>query len=98
MPDPSDIPTLGVPEFPARDGPQRLAAAATPQSKRRQKVKLEPGHSPLDWARLKTSGQDLRVRASRNWQGIPSRNLNNTDPSTMHGLRFKAKYTTLHPT
>ncbi|CAO3599256.1 unnamed protein product [Absidia cylindrospora] len=56
-----NIPSLGVPEFPARDGPQQLAAAATPQSKRRQKVMLEPGHSPLDWARLKSSGQDLRV-------------------------------------
>ncbi|ORZ08094.1 cytochrome b5-like heme/steroid binding domain-containing protein [Absidia repens] len=60
MPDSLDVPSLGVPEFPARDGPQRLAAAATPQSKRRQKVMLEPGHSPLDWARLKSSGQDLR--------------------------------------
>lgn len=25
---------------------------------------LEPGHSPLDWARLKSSGKDLRVRRS----------------------------------
>jgi hypothetical protein len=27
----------------------------------RQKVVLAPGHSPLDWARLKASGEDLRV-------------------------------------
>ncbi|CAO3646107.1 unnamed protein product [Cunninghamella echinulata] len=58
--DTNSIPTLGVPEFPARDGPQRLVAAATPQSRRQQKIMLEPGHSPLDWARLKTSGKDLR--------------------------------------
>ncbi|KAI8070055.1 cytochrome b5-like heme/steroid binding domain-containing protein [Gongronella butleri] len=54
-----DIPTLGVPEFPARDGPQRLPAASTGR-RIRNKVALEPGHSPLDWARLKSSGQDLR--------------------------------------
>lgn len=56
--------TLPVPEFPSRNGPQRLIAAATKQPKRRQKVILEPGHSPLDWARLKSSGKDLRVRCS----------------------------------
>jgi cytochrome b involved in lipid metabolism len=33
-----------------------------PKSRPRQKVILEPGHSPLDWARLKSSGTDLRVR------------------------------------
>ncbi|KAG0177252.1 hypothetical protein DFQ29_005071 [Apophysomyces sp. BC1021] len=52
--------SLAVPEFPARNGPQRLAAASTPQPRGRQKVRLEPGHSPLDWARLKSSGKDLR--------------------------------------
>ncbi|CAO3674881.1 unnamed protein product [Umbelopsis ramanniana] len=56
----TDANTTDVPEFPARNGPQRLVAAATKQPKRRQKVILEPGHSPLDWARLKSSGQDLR--------------------------------------
>ncbi|RDB26377.1 Cytochrome b5 reductase 4 [Hypsizygus marmoreus] len=29
-------------------------------SKKREKVALAPGHSPLDWALLKSSGQDLR--------------------------------------
>ncbi|KAJ6531947.1 cytochrome b5-like heme/steroid binding domain-containing protein [Mycena capillaripes] len=29
-------------------------------SKKREKVALAPGHSPLDWAALKTSGTDLR--------------------------------------
>ena len=32
-----------------------------PKNRPRQKVILEPGHSPLDWARLKSSGTDLRV-------------------------------------
>jgi hypothetical protein len=31
--------------------------------KKREKVVLAPGHSTLDWAILKASGQDLRVRA-----------------------------------
>ncbi|CAO3573083.1 unnamed protein product [Mortierella alpina] len=47
--------------FPAVDGPQRLAACSTdPKSKRRIKFALAPGHSPLDWARLTTSGTNLR--------------------------------------
>jgi hypothetical protein len=29
--------------------------------KKREKVALAPGHSPLDWASLKASGADLRV-------------------------------------
>ncbi|KAF9297928.1 hypothetical protein BGZ88_008522 [Linnemannia elongata] len=50
-----------TPSFPAVDGPQRLAACSTdPKSKRRIKFALAPGHSPLDWARLTTSGKDLR--------------------------------------
>jgi hypothetical protein len=31
------------------------------KSKKREKVALAPGHSPLDWAALKSSGTDLRV-------------------------------------
>ncbi|TFK40437.1 cytochrome b5-like heme/steroid binding domain-containing protein [Crucibulum laeve] len=31
-----------------------------PASKKREKVALTPGHSPLDWAALKSSGADLR--------------------------------------
>ncbi|KAG0215135.1 hypothetical protein BGX28_000840 [Mortierella sp. GBA30] len=50
-----------TPSFPAVDGPQRLAACSTdPKSKRRIKFALAPGHSPLDWARLTSSGTDLR--------------------------------------
>ncbi|KAJ7475985.1 cytochrome b5 [Mycena latifolia] len=42
-----------------------LAPAATTQrplkpTKKRDKVALAPGHSPLDWAALKSSGTDLR--------------------------------------
>ncbi|KAJ7707565.1 cytochrome b5-like heme/steroid binding domain-containing protein [Mycena rosella] len=42
-----------------------LAPAATTQrplkpTKKRDKVALAPGHSPLDWAALKSSGEDLR--------------------------------------
>ncbi|KAI9242102.1 MAG: cytochrome b5-like heme/steroid binding domain-containing protein, partial [Podila humilis] len=49
------------PSFPAVNGPQRLAACSTdPKSKRRIKFALAPGHSPLDWARLTSSGKDLR--------------------------------------
>lgn len=36
-------------------------------SKNRNKVALAPGHSSLDWANLKSSGQDLRVRRLH-WQ------------------------------
>ncbi|KAF8257543.1 hypothetical protein EI94DRAFT_1757766, partial [Lactarius quietus] len=34
------------------------------KSKKREKVILAPGHSPLDWAALKTSGADLRGGAT----------------------------------
>lgn len=34
--------------------------SATSSSSNRKKVVLEPGHSPLDWARLQRSGVDLR--------------------------------------
>ncbi|KAI9509835.1 cytochrome b5 [Russula earlei] len=34
------------------------------KSKKREKVALAPGHSPLDWANLKGSGADLRVCSS----------------------------------
>jgi len=33
-----------------------------PKPKKGRKVALAPGHSPLDWAALKSSGADLRVR------------------------------------
>ncbi|KAJ1956376.1 hypothetical protein EC988_001380 [Linderina pennispora] len=44
--------------FPARNSPQ--LAASTTAGRVRHKVALAPGHSPMDWARLKSSGEDLR--------------------------------------
>ena len=43
-------------EFPLKDGPQRARNIGIP----RQKVALQPGFSPMDWAALKASGKDLR--------------------------------------
>jgi cytochrome b involved in lipid metabolism len=58
--------TPGVPSRAAPSGPSSLAVPPTTTkvpakpSKKREKVALAPGHSPLDWAALKSSGQDLR--------------------------------------
>lgn len=41
--------------------PPTTTKAPVKPSKKRDKVALAPGHSPLDWARLKSSGEDLRV-------------------------------------
>ncbi|CAG8516710.1 5047_t:CDS:2 [Acaulospora morrowiae] len=61
------------PTFPLVDGPQRVksssnflsttstkATSLEKVNKLRKKFALEPGHSPLDWARLKNSEADLR--------------------------------------
>ncbi|GJJ74581.1 hypothetical protein EMPS_06939 [Entomortierella parvispora] len=57
----AEDPDEETPSFPALNGPQRLAACATdPKSRRRIKFALAPGHSPMDWARLTSSGADLR--------------------------------------
>lgn len=59
--------TPGVPSRAALSGSSSLAVPPTTTkapvkpSKKREKVALAPGHSPLDWAALKSSGQDLRV-------------------------------------
>lgn len=45
---PSPIPRVGELQVPKASG-------------RSRKVILAPGHSPLDWARLTSSGRDLRV-------------------------------------
>jgi len=39
-----------------------VPANSNTKKKARARVALTPGHSPLDWARLKSSGEDLRVR------------------------------------
>ncbi|KAI9342462.1 hypothetical protein DFJ73DRAFT_661498 [Zopfochytrium polystomum] len=55
--------------FPALDGPQRVSSSSSPTSSSsssstapsvRRKIRLEPGHSQMDWTRLKSSGADLR--------------------------------------
>ncbi|RIB08059.1 cytochrome b5-like heme/steroid binding domain-containing protein [Gigaspora rosea] len=53
-----DIP----PAFPHIDSPQRTQSKLTPlekANKLRKKVILEPGHSALDWARLKNSNVNM---------------------------------------
>lgn len=63
------------PSFPAMNSIQRARQAMPPPNalplpasttskpvKPRRKVVLEPGYSQLDWAKLKGSGEDLRVR------------------------------------
>ena len=54
-----------------------LAQARTPSksSKARRPVRLAPGHSPLDWARLEQSGTDLR--------GVPYSDFISVTPSTL---------------
>lgn len=43
--------------------PPTTTKAPVKPSKRRVKVELAPGFGPLDWATLKSSGADLRVRS-----------------------------------
>jgi hypothetical protein len=71
MPPPS-IPARRIPSPPAPSSPSSLMPPPTTtkpptqlsKSKKRAKVVLAPGHSPLDWAALKSSAADLRVRSS----------------------------------
>ena len=62
------IPSDEEPSFPAKNSAQRQNGLGLPPStnavpkKPRRKVALEPGYSQLDWAKLKSSGKDLRVR------------------------------------
>ncbi|KAL7272529.1 hypothetical protein RUND412_004660 [Rhizina undulata] len=69
---------------------------AASSTKGRKKVILEPGHSPLDWARLQKSGVDLRVGPLHHLtdncqltliffsnQGVPFPNLIKVPPSLL---------------
>ncbi|KAJ3200100.1 hypothetical protein HDU67_002305 [Dinochytrium kinnereticum] len=55
-------------QFPMLDGPQRAQPSIVPPSgsskksapPKRKKIPLEPGHSAMDWSKLKASGADLR--------------------------------------
>ncbi|KAI9505620.1 cytochrome b5-like heme/steroid binding domain-containing protein [Coemansia spiralis] len=42
------------------NSPQMLSAPGNGQIRPRRKIALKPGHSPLDWERLMSSGEDLR--------------------------------------
>lgn len=57
-PEPSS--SLGVPPSAGSLAPPPSTTKAPKKPSR--KVALAPGHGPLDWANLKKSGQDLRVR------------------------------------
>ncbi|KAI0267645.1 cytochrome b5-like heme/steroid binding domain-containing protein [Gloeopeniophorella convolvens] len=68
-------PSLPVPRIPGPPAPSPGSSLMPPptttkppvqsaKSKKREKVALAPGHSPLDWAALKTSGKDLRGGAT----------------------------------
>ena len=65
IPDSPTASSMPPPPIPARvTNPENLAPSVStlpPQKRPRQKVVLAPGFSPLDWARLKSSGTDLRV-------------------------------------
>ncbi|KAJ1662407.1 hypothetical protein IW140_005907 [Coemansia sp. RSA 1813] len=43
-----------------QNSPQMLNAPASGLHRPRRKIALKPGHSPLDWERLMSSGEDLR--------------------------------------
>ena len=64
---PPPIPTLAVRQPGVASGSSLMVPPTTTKpppkpSAKRGKVALAPGHGPLDWANLKKSGQDLRVR------------------------------------
>lgn len=65
---PPPLPAARIPGPPAPSSASSLMPPPTTtkppargtKSKKREKVVLAPGHSPLDWAALKSSGADLR--------------------------------------
>lgn len=68
---PPPLPSLAsrIPGVPAQASSKGMSLAVPPTTTqmpvkpktKRDKVALAPGHSPLDWANLKVSGEDLRV-------------------------------------
>jgi N-acetylmuramoyl-L-alanine amidase len=71
-------PPLPAPRIPGPPAPSSGSSLMPPptttkpptplsKTKRREKVVLAPGHSPLDWAALKNSGADLRVCCATAW-------------------------------
>ncbi|KAH3674432.1 hypothetical protein WICMUC_003269 [Wickerhamomyces mucosus] len=51
---------LAPPSIPISESTFPLANSAQRSTNGRSKVMLEPGHSPLDWANLNSSGKNLR--------------------------------------
>ncbi len=62
--------TLAVPSSASSLAVPLATTKVPPKVAKRQKVALAPGHGPLDWANLKKSGADLRVRYSLLLRGI----------------------------
>lgn len=51
--------------------PLRTEKPPVKPSRKREKVALAPGYGPLDWAALKSSGADLRVRSiALSWEQL----------------------------
>ncbi|KAH0536947.1 hypothetical protein FGG08_006212 [Glutinoglossum americanum] len=78
---------VGAGSLPVKSSGNSLAlppTATQKPAKPRKKVLLTPGHSPLDWARLQTSGVDLR--------GLPHPHLLRVPPSQLrlHNKRTSA--------
>lgn len=75
------IPNRGMMPPPARGAPSSLAPPPTHTAiptKPRLKVELTPGHSPLDWATLTSSGQNLRgVPDDAPYLKVPHKELRN---------------------
>ncbi|TYJ58350.1 hypothetical protein B9479_000896 [Cryptococcus floricola] len=61
-PPPSTVkkPSFGIQNGGHDGGGLKVAEKPKPKEKKKGKVALAPGHSPLDWARLTSSGQNLR--------------------------------------
>ena len=47
-----------------------LPPTSTIKKSKRVKVNIEPGYSQLDWAKLKSSGADLRVSNSHSFSPL----------------------------
>ena len=60
-PPPAPILADRIPGVAPTAGALTVPATTRPMPKRKGKVGLAPGHSPLDWANLKASGENLRV-------------------------------------
>ena len=72
---PPPVPTLAVRQPGVASGGSLMVPPTTTKpppkpSAKRGKVALAPGHGPLDWANLKKSGQDLRVRAHPSFHAL----------------------------